>query len=89
MKSIEYEEVGDVELDEEISARLEASIAQAESEFHETRVNFRWGTEQLAVVKRAAATMGVPYKTYLKQVVYQQALRDLEADARLHYVGPA
>jgi len=30
------------------------------------------------VVKRAAALMGVPYQTYLKQVVFRQALADIE-----------
>jgi len=30
------------------------------------------------VVKRAAALMGVPDQTYLKQVVFRQALADIE-----------
>jgi predicted DNA binding CopG/RHH family protein len=29
-------------------------------------------------VKRAAAIIGVPYQTYLKQVVFKQALADIE-----------
>ena len=36
------------------------------------------GREQIAVVKRAAALMGVPYQTYLKQVVFKQALADIQ-----------
>lgn len=38
----------------------------------------RWGREQIAVVKRAAALTSVPYQTYLKQVVFRQALADIE-----------
>jgi hypothetical protein len=40
MERIDYEELGDVELDDETSARLDDAIAQAESEFRETRLNF-------------------------------------------------
>ena len=36
------------------------------------------GKGQIAVVKRAAAILGVPYQTYLKQVVFRQALADIE-----------
>jgi predicted DNA binding CopG/RHH family protein len=41
-------------------------------------VNFRWGREQVELVKRVAHLMGVPYQTYMKQVVYKQALADLK-----------
>ena len=41
-------------------------------------MTLRWGKEQIAVVKRAAAIMGIPYQTYLKQVVFRQALADIE-----------
>jgi hypothetical protein len=35
-------------------------------------------------VKRAAGYMGIPYQTYLKQVVFRQALADIrEAEAVL------
>ncbi|GEM_PF-3004591 len=47
----------------------------------EARVNFRWGREQLDLVKRAARLMGVPYQTYIKQVVYRQCMVDLKAAA--------
>ena len=40
-------------------------------------VNFRWGREQVALVKKAAALVGVPYQTYLKQVVWKQAVEDI------------
>jgi predicted DNA binding CopG/RHH family protein len=41
-------------------------------------VTLRWGNEQIAVVKRAAALLDVPYQTYLKHVVLKQALADIE-----------
>jgi predicted DNA binding CopG/RHH family protein len=34
--------------------------------------------QQIAVVKRAATIIGIPYQTYLKQVVFDQALADIE-----------
>ena len=55
--------------------RLEA---EADRELVAGTVTFRWGRQQIAVVKRAAAIMGVPYQTYLKQVVFRQALADIE-----------
>jgi len=70
--------------DTELDSKLEAMEDAAESDLSarppdEARVNFRWGREQLAIVKRAAAVMGVPYQTYMKQVVFRQALADLQA----------
>ncbi|MHB8671733.1 MAG: hypothetical protein ACYDAD_14435, partial [Acidimicrobiales bacterium] len=41
-------------------------------------ITFRWGRPQLAILKRAAAMIGVPYQTYLKQVVYKQAIEDIQ-----------
>lgn len=44
----------------------------------------RWGREQIAVVRRAAAIMSVPYQTYLKHVMFKQALADIaQAEAVL------
>ena len=41
------------------------------------RVSLRWGDEQIAVIKAAAAMFGVPYQTYIKTVLYRQAVTDL------------
>ncbi len=49
-------------------------IEQADREIEETRVSFRWGKEQLEIVKRAAEQIGVPYQTFMKMSVYQRAL---------------
>jgi predicted DNA binding CopG/RHH family protein len=59
----------------ELVTRLEA---EADREIAAGTVTLRWGREQIAVVKRAAAIMGVPYQTYLKQVVFRQAIADIE-----------
>lgn len=69
--------------DPELDARLEAMEEETERELaqrpaDEARVNFRWGREQLAFVKRAAAAMGVPYQTYIKQAAFRQAAADLQ-----------
>ncbi|MPZ13487.1 MAG: hypothetical protein GEU73_03530 [Chloroflexi bacterium] len=59
----------------ELVTRLEA---EAEREIADGTVTLRWGRDQIAVVKRAASLMGIPYQTYLKQVVFKQALADIE-----------
>ncbi len=77
-----YEDLGTIELPEEEDKRITAMIEQADREIEETRVSFRWGKEQLAVVKQAAELMGVPYQTFMKMSVYQRALdvlKDVQA----------
>jgi predicted DNA binding CopG/RHH family protein len=77
-KEIEIEDLGDFELDPEIDAKVDRMTEEADAEIEATRVNFRWGKEQLDVVKRAARSMGVPYQTLIKFVVYKQALAILK-----------
>lgn len=72
------------EMDSETSLRVEEMVAAADQELSdEARVNFRWGREQLELVKRVAGLMGVPYQTYIKQVVYRQCLQDLRTSAEV------
>ncbi len=78
-KRRDYEELPDEELAPEADARARALIEQAERDIEETRVNFRWGRLQVDTVKRAAALAGVPYQTYIKQVLFRQAVADLRA----------
>lgn len=78
-KRRDYEELPDEELPPEVDAKVRALIDQAEREIEETRVNFRWGKVQVDTVKRAAALAGVPYQTYIKQIVFRQAVADLRA----------
>jgi len=71
--------LGDIVLDEKTAAIAERKIAEAEAQLSkEVRVNFRWGADQLKLVQSVAEAMGVPYQTYIKQVLYRQALCDLQ-----------
>lgn len=78
----EIEDLGEVELDAETDAKVNRMISEADREIEETRVSFRWGKEQLSIVKEAAERMGVPYQTFIKMCVYQRALdvlKDVQA----------
>ena len=78
-KSMETKVVADrVEEDAEMSEMVTGLEEKADRDIAAGTVTLRWGKEQIAVVKRAAAIMGVPYQTYLKQVVFKQALADIE-----------
>jgi predicted DNA binding CopG/RHH family protein len=70
-----YEELGDIELSVKDDREITARINQAEKELDDLRISFRWGKEQLEVVKRAADTIGIPYQTFLKLDV----LKDVES----------
>lgn len=69
-----YKDLGDIELSDDEDSNITTMIEQAEGELEDLRISFRWGKEQLDVVKRAADTIGVPYQTFLKMAVYQRAL---------------
>lgn len=79
-----------VEEDAEVSELVSRLEQEADREIAAGAITLRWGKEQIAVVKRAAAILGVPYQTYLKQVVFRQALADIEqAEAVLTPEAPA
>jgi predicted DNA binding CopG/RHH family protein len=84
-ESIDMKIVADrVDEDPEVSALVTRLEAAADRELAAGTVTLRWGRQQIAVVKRAAALIGVPYQTYLKQVVFRQAVIDIErAEATL------
>src|SRR6266508_550434 len=67
-----------VEEDAGVSKMVTRLEEDADQEIAAGTVTFRWGREQIDVVKRAAAILGVPYQTYLKQVVFRQALSHIE-----------
>lgn len=78
-KPIEMKVVADrVEEDADVSEMVTRLEEEADREIAAGSVTLRWGKDQIAVVKRAAAIMGVPYQTYLKQVVFKQAIADIE-----------
>ena len=77
--SYEIEQLDDTKLPSAVAERFEQAIKEADKEDDECRVNFRWGIEQLKIVKRAAEAIGVPYQTYIKMAVYAKAMQDLSA----------
>lgn len=78
----EIEDESDFELTPEQAADFERRIEEADKELDECRVNFRWQKDCLELVKQAAAMIGVPYQTYIKQVLYKQAHEDCKNYAR-------
>lgn len=77
-KKRNYKVLGTVELSDEEAKLANKFIEDAEKELEEARINFRWGREQLNLVKKTANLIGIPYQTYIKQVVYRQCLQDLK-----------
>lgn len=74
-KVIKMKVVADhVEEDPEVSEMVTRLETEADRDIAAGTVTLRWGKDQIAVVRRAAAIMGVPYQTYLKQVVFRQAV---------------
>ena len=70
--------------DADVSEMVTRMEEEADREIAAGTVTLRWGREQVDLVKRAAAILGVPYQTYLKQVVFRQALADIaQAEAVL------
>ncbi len=78
----EIEDESDFELTPEQAADFEKRIEEADKELDECRVNFRWQKDCLELVKQAASMIGVPYQTYIKQVLYKQAHEDCKKYAR-------
>ena len=65
--------------DPQLLEQIEELEEQAERDIQAMNVNFRWGREQVAIVKKAASAMGLPYQVYIKHVILKQALADLQA----------
>ena len=72
----EIEDLGDVELSAKLNKKVKRLTIRADADINSTRVNFRWEQEPLNLIKDVAAAMGIPYQTYIKQVLYKQALDD-------------
>jgi predicted DNA binding CopG/RHH family protein len=73
----ELKHEGPAKLTPEQEAHADAVFAAVEKEDEECRVNFRWGVQQLAIVKEVADLIGIPYQTYMKQVLFERAAADL------------
>ena len=67
----------------EVSELVDRLEAEADRDIAAGTVTLRWGREQIAVIKRAAGILGVPYQTYMKHVVFKQALADIEQAERV------
>ncbi len=74
-----YRDLPDIELSDELDDKIRALTRVADQDIDESRVTIQWGQEQLATVKRAADLLGVPYQAYIKQVLFRQALKDIQA----------
>jgi len=77
-KKRNYEELEDLELSPDEDLRITEMIEKAEEELEATRVSFRWNKDSLQIVKLAAQLIGVPYQTFMKQVVYEHAMQVLK-----------
>ncbi len=72
----ETEEIEDMDLSDEEDAKISTIVEANQKEIEDCRVNFRWQKEPLAMVKKVAQSIGVPYQTYMKMSLYNQALAD-------------
>lgn len=86
-KTRNYQILGPAELSAKENARAERMIDQAEDDFKDVNVNFRWTKDKVDIVKQAAEALGIPYQTYLKQVILRQALKDINAVATATLLG--
>ena len=62
------------ELEDYFDTRLAAEV-EAEQATRTTTV--RWTVRQVRVIERAAAIVGMPYQTYVKDAAFRRALQDL------------
>lgn len=79
-QSQEIEDLGDFDLPPDLDKKVKEMISEADEE---VRVNFRWTKKQVDLLKRAAKLRGVRYQTYMKQLLYEGAMRDLERENNL------
>lgn len=85
----QMEYLDDIELTKEDNQEYEKQAAQAEKDFQDVRVNFRWKKYQLEKIKWAAKIMGIPYQTYVKQVLLRQAWKDILAHQKTEHLPKA
>lgn len=78
-----YKILGDFEMEGEQAEKINKMIDDADKEIEESRVYFRFGKKQLDVVKKAASLIGVPYQTYIKTIIFNKAIEDIEKVERV------
>ena len=64
---------------DDVAETWERLIEEAEEDVRAARFSMRWLKPQVDVIKQAAAKLGIPYQTYIKQAAFRQALVDLKA----------
>lgn len=74
----EMEDLGVQELTPELDQKINEMIELADKEVSEARVNIRWQKEQLDLVKKAAALIGIPYQIYIKDIVFRKSVEDIK-----------
>ena len=82
-KHFVIEDLGVQELPDDLDQLLMKKMQEAEEDLKEARLQIRWKTRQVNLIKQAAKLMGVPYETYAKQVLYRQAMDDIERSKAL------
>jgi predicted DNA binding CopG/RHH family protein len=78
VKRRNYEIVGEFEFEGEEAEKIDKIIEDAEKEIEEARIFFRWNTQQLKLVKKAASLIGIPYQTYIKTVLIERSVKDIK-----------
>lgn len=82
-KVFEIEDLGVIELPEEEHLLAVQKIKEADEEVEQMRMQIRWGIKQVNLVKQAAELMGIPYQTYVKQVLFHQAVKDIKSSKKM------
>lgn len=82
-KKRNYKIIGEFQMDGEQAEKINKMIEVADKEIEESRVYFRFGKKQLDVVKKAASLMGIPYQTYIKSIIFNKAIEDIEKSERI------
>lgn len=77
-KTFKIVDLGVTELPEELHLLAVQKIKEADEEIEQMRMQIRWGIKQVNIIKRAAALMGIPYQTYVKQALFHQAVEDIK-----------
>ena len=84
-----YTDLGEFKMPPGLVKKVEKMTAESDAKIEIPCVFFHWGKEQLALVKRAANIIGIPYQTLIKIVVYQQSLLILKDATAVKKAGKA
>ena len=57
---------------------LTENAKQSDQAELEVRISFRWGKDQIDLIKSVSELIGIPYQTYIKSALYKQACQDFQ-----------